>query len=690
MGFAPDGTVLLHVGKVELGQGILTALVQIAAEELDVDVQRVVVVPAATDRGPEEGLTAGSRSVMDSGTAVRAVCADVRAGALAAASVRTGVPADRLTVFDGAVRDGAGWACGTYWDLVDRAALDTPVTGTVAPKDPARHVVVGRPVPRVELLPKLSGAPAFVHDLALPGQLSGRVVRPPSPSARLVSCDDGPVRDLPAVVAVVQQGDFLGVVATREEEAVRAAERLRAGTRWQDREQRSGRGAGWHPGQLVGRPAEVTEVLRRPDPAAAGRVVSGFRATYTRPYVAHASIGPGCAVARWDGGRLEVWCASQGIHPLRRALATALGLAPEAVVVRHVEGAGCYGHNSADDVACDAALLARAVPGRPVQVVWSRDDEFAWEPYGPAMAVEVAIGVDERGDLVTWSHDSWGNGHLSRPHTGGRPRLLGAAHAAGATTVAAADPPLATGGGNARDAVPEYAVAELGVRAHRVLDTPLRTSALRGLGATVNVFAIESAVDELATRAGADPLEYRLRQLHDERARAVVRAVAERSGWAGRQPEESVGWGLGYSRYKGVCGYCAVVARVEAVTELRVSDLWVAVDVGQVVNPDGLANQLEGGAVQATSWALCEQVTFNDRAVTSRDWDGYPILRFPDVPQVHVTLLDRPEQPPLGAGEVTGGPVTAALGNGLADAIGVRVRDLPLTPERIAAAILAG
>ncbi|MGY1622320.1 molybdopterin cofactor-binding domain-containing protein [Geodermatophilus sp. SYSU D00965] len=685
LGFRADGGVLLRVGKVELGQGILTALRQIAAEELDVGVERITLVPAGTDGSPDEGLTAGSRSVMDSGTAVRTVCAEVRACALDAASARTGVPAERLTVVDGEVRDETGRPCGTYADLVDRAALDVPVSGTALPKDPARYRVVGRSLPRVDLPSKLTGAPAFVHDLALPGQLSGRVVRPPAPSARLVSCDERPARELPAVVAVVREGDFLGVVATREEEAVRAAERLRAAARWEEPDGR----VGWLPGELVGQEAECTEVARRRDPAAGDRVVAALRATYTRPYVAHASIGPGCAVARWDDDRLEVWCASQGIHPLRRALAAALGLAPGRVVVRHVEGSGCYGHNSADDVACDAALLARAVPGRPVQVVWSREDEFAWEPYGPAMAVAIEAGVDERGDLVTWASDAWGTGHLSRPGFDGRPGLLGARLAAGAPADPAADPSLATGGGNARDAVPEYRVADLAVRAHRVLEMPLRTSALRGLGATVNVFAIESAVDELAVRAGVDPLEYRVRQLADDRARAVLRAVAERSGWAGRQPAESIGWGVGYSRYKDVCGYCAAVARVEAVSELRVTDLWVAVDAGQVVNPDGLVNQLEGGAIQATSWALREQVSFDDRTVTSRDWDGYPVLRFPDVPRVSVTLLDRPWEPPLGAGEVTGGPVTAALANALADAVGVRVRELPLTPERITAAILA-
>ena len=683
-----DGRVLLRVGKVELGQGIVTALTQIAAEELDVDWSRVEAVPASTAGSPDEGFTAGSRSVMDSGSAVRAVCAEVRRLLLSAASTRTGVPADKLQVHDGEIRDGAGVGRGSYWSLLEPGLLDVAVTGTALPKEPARHEVVGHSLQRRDLLRKLTGAPAFVHDLALPGQLFGRAVRPPSPGACLLGVDDSAARALPAVVAVVRVGSFLGVVAEREEEAVRAAELLRAGATWEEPETLPDQ-ASWT-GQLVGQPAEDTEVERRDDPSAGARVVDVFSASYSRGYVAHASIGPGCAVARWDDDGVSVWTHTQGIYPLRRALAASLDLDPEHIAVHHVEGAGCYGHNSADDVAYDAVLLARAVPGRPLQVVWSRDDEFAWEPYGPAMVAQVAVGVDEDGDVVTWKQDAWSTGHDSRPGFAGQPGLLGAWHAAGAPAVAASDPPLGIGGGTGRNAVPEYAIADLDVRAHRLLTMPLRTSSLRGLGSIVNVFAIESAMDELAERAGVDPLEYRLRQLPDERARHVLQVAADRAGWAARQEEDSVGWGLGYSRYKGLCGYCAVVARVEAVSEVRVSDLWVAVDAGQIINPDGLANQIEGGAIQAASWALREQVTFNRRTVTSRDWDGYPILRFGEVPEVHVALVPRPDEPPLGVGELAGGPVAAALANALAHAIGVRVRDLPLTPERIAAVIQSG
>lgn len=685
--FAADGRVLLRIGKVELGQGIVTALTQIAAEELDVDWSRVEAVPASTVGSPDEGLTAGSRSVMDSGSAVRAVCADVRRVLVSVAAEQAGIPAEELQVDDGEVRDAGGAVCGSYWTLVAPGMLDVEVTDTASPKQPALHQVVGRSMPRRDLARKLTAAPAFVHDLALPGQLFGRVVRPPSPGARLLGVDETSAQELPSVVAVVRIGSFLGVVAEREEEAVRAAELLRADATWQEPETLPDQ-ASW-PAQLVGQPAEETEVRRRHDSSARARVVGDFGASYSRGYVAHASIGPGCAVARWDGEGVSVWSHTQGVYPLRRALAVSLDLPPEDIAVHHVEGAGCYGHNSADDVACDAVLLARATPGRPVQVVWSRDDEFAWEPYGPAMVAQVAVGVDESGDLVTWKQDAWSNGHDSRPGHAGQPGLLGALHAADAPTVAASDPPLGIGGGTGRNAEPEYAVADLDVRAHRLLAMPLRTSALRGLGATINVFAIESAMDELAERAGVDPLEFRLRQLTDERARHVLEVVADGSGWAARQEEESVGWGLAYSRYKGMCGYCAVVARVEAVSDVRVSDLWLAVDAGQIINPDGLTNQIEGGAIQAVSWALHEEVAFDRRAVTSRDWDGYPILRFSEVPEVHVELVSRPDEPPLGVGELAGGPVAAALANALADAIGVRVRDLPLTPERITAVIEA-
>jgi CO/xanthine dehydrogenase Mo-binding subunit len=383
-----------------------------------------------------------------------------------------------------------------------------------------------------------------------------------------------------------------------------------------------------------------------------------------------------------------VWTHSQGIFPLRDAIAKSCALDASRVVVHHVEGAGCYGHNSADDVAFDAVLLARETPGRPVQVVWSRDDEFAWEPYGPAMAVEIAVGVDTSGDIVQWRQDVWGNGHVTRPGYDGNIGLLGASEAAMQTVLPAAVDPASYGGGNSRNAVPPYRVRDLEATVHRLLAMPIRTSSMRSLGAMMNVFAIESIIDELAELAEADPVEYRLRQLPDERARAVVAAAAELAGWKDRKSSDGWGWGIAYARYKNTHAHCAAVARVEAVSSVEVRNIYVAVDAGQIVNPDGLANQVEGGAVQAASWAVREAISFDDHEITSRDWESYPILRFSEAPTVSVTLLPRPDEPSLGVGECAAGPVAGAIANALYDAIGVRVRDLPLTPERIEAAIL--
>jgi CO/xanthine dehydrogenase Mo-binding subunit len=356
------------------------------------------------------------------------------------------------------------------------------------------------------------------------------------------------------------------------------------------------------------------------------------------------------------------------------------------VTVHHVEGAGCYGHNGADDVAFDAVLLARAVEGQPVQVVWSRSDELTWAPFGPAMAVQLSAEVDQDGNVVSWHHETYGNGHVSRPGSFPIPAFLAMAHTADPITLpVSVDPPTSRGGGSQRNAVPMYEFPAHEVAINRLLEMPLRTSALRALGAYLNVFAIESFMDELA--GDVDPVTYRLRYLHDPRARAVVEAAAERAGWWDRSPAESHGYGFAFARYSNHGAYCAVVAQVEAESEVRVEKLTLAVDAGLIVNPDGLRNQVEGGAIQSTSWTTREQVRFDRTRVTSADWETYPILRFSEVPQVDVVLLDRPDEPCLGAGETAQGPTAAAIANALTDALGIRVRNLPLTPENIIAAM---
>lgn len=684
-----DGRVLVRSGKVELGQGALTALAQIVAEELDVDTARVVMVPARTDRSPDEGYTAGSMSVQHSGDALRQVSARTREIYLAEAAEELARAPEELTVVDGEFRADYGGRT-SYWALADDALLDVDIDATAdaGTKDARRYTTVGTSLRRFDGADKVFGRRRFVHDLRLPGQLFGRVVRPPARVATLRHVDDAAVLATHGVVAVVRDGNFLAVLADREEVAVRAAEALRTASRWDE--------ADSLPDEnrleefLTSQPAEATVVHDtvgvHGDVPAHHTMVRRFR----RGYVAHASLAPSCAVAVWDDERrLRVWSHTQGVYRLRAELTRAFGLQEQDVVVEHAEGAGCYGHNAADDAAYDAALLARHVPGRPVQVVWSREDELTWEPFGPAMVVEVRAALDESGRIHRWEQEIWGNGHVSRPGSAGSPPLLGSMYrATPLPPVVARDPDLRTGGGLARNGVPLYDLPEVRIVTHRLTTMPLRTSALRALGAHLNVFAIESVVDELARTAGADPIAFRLALLSDERARAVLEAAAARSGWA--EPFDhagSRGRGVGFARYKNAGAYCAVVAEVEAEARVRVTRLTVAVDVGLVVNPNGVVNQIEGGALQSVSWSTLEQVRFDRRQVTSRTWEEYPILTFDQAPAVDVVLLDRPDRPPVGSGEAAAGPTAAAVGNALADAIGVYVPTLPLTPAAVIAAV---
>jgi CO/xanthine dehydrogenase Mo-binding subunit len=686
----PAGIVEVRPGKVELGQGVLTALAQIAADELDVSPGRVRMMPAVTGTSPDEGFTSGSLSVQHSGAALRLVCAEARGRYLSAAAARLGVPEDKLTVADGQILAPNGRA-SSYWELAGAGLLDRPATGGYQPKPAAAYRVVGTSLPRLDLPDKLTGRPRYTHDLSPDGLCYGRIVRPPSRGATLAGLDPAAALALPGVLTVVRDGSFLGVVAEREEVALRAAGRLRAGATWERRPTLPESGYGDLPAFLRSAAAETTVLAERGGPPARGQMAASVEATYHRPYLAHASMGPSSAtalVSEQGGPRLRVWSHTQGIYPLRAELARALGIAENDITVTHVAGAGCYGHNGADDVALDAALLATAVPERPVQVTWSRADELGWAPFGPAAVVSIAAEVDETGNVLFWRHQIWGNGHTTRPGSNRSVALLAAGHRTGGRDIdAAAEPPMSRGGGAGRNSVPGYDFPAYQVVNHRLLDMPLRTSALRSLGAFLNVFAAESFMDELAAAAGRDPVQYRLACLTDPRARAVVEAAARRSGWGNWPPAESTGHGIGFARYKNTSAYCAVVAEVAAVSEIRVRRLTIAVDAGLVINPDGAANQVEGGAIQATSWALKEQVRFDRYGVTSDSWETYPILRFSEVPAVDVELLPGQENPSLGIGEAAQGPTAAAIGNAVYDALGIRVRTLPLTAEHLLAAM---
>jgi len=678
-----DGTVTAFPGKVEIGQGILTALAQIVAEELDVALERVRLAPTDTSYSPDEGMTSGSQSITDGGTALRYASAEARDLLLQRAAARLGVSLEQLSVADGVVTARSGGSV-TYWELASDDLLAREATAEIAPKPASMHTIIGRPAPRRDIPAKVSGKAIYVHDLDLPGMLHGRIARPPSYEARLASVDEAEVRALPGVEKVVRDGSFLGVIAGREEQAIRALTRLRRIARWEE----STRLPEPDPRFLYKETTEDTVISEKKDPAAAARRTRTLEAEYTRPYTAHAALGPSCAVAQFEGGRYTVWTHSQGVFPLRRDLAPVLGVEEERITVIHMDGAGCYGHNGADDVALDAALLARAVPGRPVRVQWMREDEFQWEPYGPAMVVKLKGDLDAQGNVVGWTEDIWSNSHSTRPNGLGGVNLLAAWHLAQPHQPSPPrDPPL-PGGGSHRNAIPIYEFPNEHVTNRLVKRMPVRVSALRALGATANVFAIESFMDELAAAAGADPVEFRLRHLKDPRARAVIETVAAKAGWRkGEKGDGTRGRGIGFARYKNGACYVAEIAEVEAGNEIAVKRVWAAIDAGLVINPDGLVNQTEGGIIQAVSWALKEAIQYDRSRILTSTWIDYPILTFEESPQVEVTIVNRPDQPPLGAGEGTQGPTAAAIANAIHNAMGVRLRDMPFTRARVLAAL---
>jgi len=680
--FEAGGTVTVFSGKVELGQGIVTAIAQIAAEELDVPLERLAIVAGDTARAPDEWYTAGSQSIEVGGAAMRLACAEVRRIFLEHAARRFEVSVDELRVDQGRIEVQGTDLATSYWELAPEVSLAREATGSAPVKPAGRHGVIGRSAPRRDIPRKLAGA-AFVHDMVLPGMLYARTVRPPAFGAVLESLDEAAIRAQPGVAAVVRSGSFVAIAAEREEQAVNAAEFAARLARWGKApelpEQRD------IPEFLFSLKSHANVVHERGTP---GKSARRFEATYSKPYIAHASLGPSCAVAHFSDGRLTVWSHAQGPHFLRGQIAKVLGMADSEVDVIHRDGAGCYGHNGADDAAMDAALVARdpQVRGRPVRLQWTREEELAWSPFGSAMLVKISAGVDAAGAVCDWKHELWSHSHVQRPGLGEGVKLLGAWMMDPPYPVPPGkDMPLPAGGGD-RNAVPLYDFGRDEVVYHFIGETPLRVSALRALGAYANVFAIESMLDEIARVLGADPVEYRLRHLKDARAKEVIAAAAKAAGWGSPLPPNH-GRGIGFARYKNLSAYCAVVAEIEVAEKIILKRMIAAVDAGQVVNPDGLVNQIEGGIVQAASWTLKEEVRWDREGIRTRSWEDYPILAFGEIPAIEVVLLDRPEEPGLGSGECAAGPTAAAIANALHDALGVRARNLPLTPARIAGAM---
>jgi CO/xanthine dehydrogenase Mo-binding subunit len=692
LAFVPGRRVIIRSGKVELGQGIRTALTLVAAEELRLDPADIDVATPTTGLTPEEGNTAGSHSVQHSCVAVRQACAHAYRILMQRAAAALDVPVDSLSASDGTIT-GPGGMAASYWDLTAGRPFATRVTHPAPLQSPESYRWIGRGTARVDLAAKISGEPVYVQDLRMADMLFARVVRPRRLGASL-SCSP------PAAICgarVIRIGDFVAVAADTEGAAAVAADRLREQLRWQggapfsphsaDAAHMSSHVVSSHP-IVNGRASEV-EGSEHPEPSEAGVVTLSAR--YTKPFLLHGSIGPSGAVALMADDRLTVWSHSQGIGILRNAIAHVLGLDAQRVSVKHVDGAGCYGHNGADDAALDAALVAAALPGRPVSLRWSRDDEHGYEPLGAAMVVDVTGGIGADGTILSWREDIFTYPHAARPSA----RPVDSASQLLASW--ALDPPFARPvkafsqgfeSGGHRNGTPGYSFGALSVIEHDVDDgTPVRTSALRSLGALANVFAIESFMDEVAAEVGADPVALRFRHLRDDRGRAVIETALEMAG--GLQAPGGVdapGRGLGYAHYENSMTYVAVVVEltVDVETgEVRLHKAWIAADSGEIIDPDGLTNQLEGGFIQAASWALYEAVGLDDDGVATRDWESYPIMRFSQVPEIETELIDRPGYPPLGAGEASCGPAAAAIGNAITQYTGARVRDLPLYPARI-------
>jgi len=679
-----DGAISVCTGKAELGQGVKTALMQIASEELGVQPASIKLITADTRTTPDEGYTAGSNSMKDSGTAIQNAAAQVREILIARAADKLAFSADKLQARDGFIvtDDGRRVAFG---ELVGDNVTHVRAQPQSKLKDPRAYAIVGKAFARVDIPAKVAGGAAYVQDIRLPGMVHARVIRPPAYGARLRDVKVADAETLPGVIKIVRDGNFLAVVAEREFQAIVAMRALATNASWETR------------GRLPD-PTDIYGTLRRlPADAIVDLDVKGpasasarrIEASYRRPYQMHGAIGPSCAIALMKDGTLTVWTHSQGVYPLRKSIAELLRMAEDRVQCVHAEGAGCYGHNGADDAAADAALIARALPDRPVRVQWMREQEHAWEPYGPAMMADVKAALDAEGNVVEWTYDVWSNAHSTRP--GGAGNLLPAWHLETPFSQPVPKPiPLPEGGGD-RNAIPLYKFPNARVVHHFIPSMPVRVSALRALGAYANVFAIESFIDELAAAANVDPIDFRLRHLDDPRARDVITMAATRFGWATYPVSKARGRGFAFARYKNLGAYVAVAVDIEIDREsgrVKVLRAVAAVDSGQPVNPDGIRNQIEGGIVQSASWTLYEAVSFDTTAITSTDWGSYPIARFADVPgSVDVHVIERPGAPFLGTGEAAQGPTAAALANAIANATGARLRELPLSRTRVKAAI---
>jgi nicotinate dehydrogenase subunit B len=680
-----DGTATIFTSHVDVGTGISTVYRQIAAEELGIPVDRFAVIEGDTAKTPNHGGTGGSSGVPRGGADIRRAAATAREAILTLGAARLSRDAAGLSIVNGEVGPATGGGARvSVASLIGGRRFSMKVDPNAPLRDSAAFTVVGRAVPRTDILPKATGRPVFVQDVTVPGMLHGRVVRPSVPGASLLSVNESSIRGIPDV-RVVRLQNFLGVVAKDEWAAIRAAREL--DVTWSTPVD-FGQSPDLERSMRAVAPRREQDAMNRGDARAALAAASRpLSAAYSWPFQSHASLGPSCAVADVTASAVTVWSATQDAFGVRNLVARLTGLSVESVRVVYMDGSGSYGTNGGPDAAADAVLLSRAV-GAPVRVQWMRQDELAWDPKGPAQVFDLRGALDDRGAIAAW--ESVTSSPMGPQWSG---TLLGPA----AAGLMAASAP-GSGTPVTQNLDPPYDVPHLRVVTHLLPDTPIRLSNLRAPGKIGTVFAVESFTDELAASAKADPVEFRRRGLTDPRALAAIDRVASMIGW---QPRPSpnpgrtsagllVGRGFAYMRYKQNENYVAMAMEVgvdRATGQVTVRRVVCAHDCGLIMNPDGLRNQIEGAIMQTLSRTLHEQVTFTGGRITSVDWASYPLLRFPEAPRIEVALIDHPDQPAYGAGEASCAPVAAALANAIFDATGVRLRAVPFTAERVKAAI---
>jgi CO/xanthine dehydrogenase Mo-binding subunit len=677
------GLCTVYSGKVDLGTGVATALRQIAAEERDLPLDSVSLVQGDTALTPEQGTTWGSLSIQVGGMQIRQASAAARAALLDQAAKRLGAAKESLTVADGAISDRGRRL--SYAELVGGRSFSITLDPKqpVATKSPKDFKLVGKPVPRVDIPGKVTGAFTYMHDFRLPGMLHGRVVRPSAIGATLESVDEGSIKGI-RTARIVRQGNFLAVVAENEWAAIKGAGRLKAAwSKWEGLPEQRKLFEHVRATRIV-----KDEVTGQAGDTAAAMGAEGSKrlsATYDFAIHTHGSIGPSCAVAEFRDGKLTSWSASQATHNLRKQLAKMFDTGVENVHCIYIEGSGCYGRNGHEDAAADAALLAK-ITGRPVRVQWSRADEHGWDPKGPPTVIDLRAAMDVSGNVTAWESEFF----IPQQTPGGFHVPLIAATLAGMPH----DNHIAPGNIFQNSNIP-YRFPNIKTVCHRLETTPFKPSWIRTPGRMQNTYANECFMDEVAAAVGADPVEFRLKYIDPADTRGVecLERVAALAKWEGRPSPVSGqtgdllrGRGVSYCKYELVRTYVAAVAEVEVSRpsgEIRCTRFFVAHDCGQIINPDGLRNQIEGNVIQTVSRVLKEEVKFDRSMVTSLDWATYPILTFPEIPDIVIELIDRPTTPPWGAGEPSAAVIPSAISNAVFDATGVRLRSVPFTPEKV-------